>query len=135
MVLTPSGRPQLAAFCVFERSNKSLIEDAAEYKDTMLQLKQKMNILAHYMAPKLIFPIGSFPRQLSNKTDRKKLKAMAESFDISKLHDFSLEMLGSLEVEIQPPETAGELLLQKAWSDLFNIKKQAIGELWSLLYK
>jgi acyl-CoA synthetase (AMP-forming)/AMP-acid ligase II len=127
MVLDKSSRPQLAVFCIFENSTEVDIEEPSTYTSKLLQLKGSLGSLAHYMVPKIVFPIGRFPRSSANKTDRQRLKKLAEALDTSKLSQYSLDVVGAEVDTFKSPISAEETFLQNEWSELFQIDKSEVG--------
>lgn len=127
MVLDKLSRPQLAVFCIFEPSIEATIEEPSTYTSKLLQLKGSLGSLAHYMVPKIVFPMGRFPRSSANKTDRQQLKKLAEALDTSKLSQYSLDVVGAEVDTFKSPISVEETFLQNEWSELFQINKSEIG--------
>lgn len=128
-VLQQSGRPQLAAFCIFEPSDEVTLQDPGRFSTKLSNLRQNITALAHYMMPKLIFPLGRFPTmQASTKTDRKTLNRLAESLsnvELARYSDTETQLTTTSE-DATDVLTEKERFLQQAWSDLFKVEPQSI---------
>ena len=131
MTLDKLSKPQLAVFCIFETATEVTIEESSTYTSKLLQLKGSLGSLAHYMVPKVVFPMGRFPRSSANKTDRKRLKKLAEALETSKLFQYSLDVVGAEVETFKSLLSAEETFLQNEWSELFQVDKSEIGMLHS----
>ena len=126
------GRLDLAAFVIFgssEASNSidSFIERSGSHTDECRLLRKHLNLLASYMVPKYIFPMRKFPRLPSQKTDRKRLTARAESIDPSDLPNYVLSSITYYAQDSRPtqePVTEQETLLRRTWAEMFGVPEQ-----------
>lgn len=129
-VLDKLTRPQLGIFCVFEASSQTGLQAPAD-KTLLLQLREHLSSLAHYMVPHYVFPVGSIPRMsASNKSDRKALKVFAEALTPQDLSTYSMataaqEAHGET---FEPPSSEEEKVLQEIWVEIFMLPKAYIGK-------
>lgn len=125
--LKVNGKPQLGAFCIFKPSQSTEIQDAAQYRDLIAQLRDQLTTLPPYMIPKYAFPLGDLPKLPSRKTDRKILKAQVEAMDALQLNQYSLEGEGTSH-EVTPVETDAEVALEELWSKVLAVAPESIGK-------
>lgn len=130
IVLDKLARPQLGIFCVFEASSKAGLQVPAD-KTLLLQLREHLSSLAHYMVPHYVFPVGSIPRMsASNKSDRKALKLFAEVLTPQDLSTYSMAAAAqeAQDESFEPPSSEEENVLQEIWADIFMLPKASIGK-------
>jgi acyl-coenzyme A synthetase/AMP-(fatty) acid ligase len=128
MVLDKLTRPQLAVFCVFEPSGDAQIQVPAS-KDLLVQLRDKLSSLAHYMVPHFVFPVGNIPRMAaSNKSDRKALRAEAEQMSPDRLPLYSMAAAVTEEAGGAEPSSEEENILSDIWADMFMRPKSTISK-------
>ncbi|KAL1615419.1 NRPS [Neofusicoccum ribis] len=126
------ARPQLAAFCIFEHTDDAhTIQTPDRNREGLKKLKQCLGSLAHYMVPKTVLPLGQFPQTSSGKTDRRRLKQLAEALGSPEaLSRYSLEAdlaATAATEEVGVVRSEMEIFLQGVWASLLSTKKTLIG--------
>ncbi|KAI7768259.1 hypothetical protein LZL87_012621 [Fusarium oxysporum] len=79
-------------------------------------------VLPAYMVPEMYIPISSIPLTMSGKTDRRRLRELAQT--ITTAH---LEMINGVETEKEQPRNERERLLQAAWAAVLQRQASTIG--------
>lgn len=75
VVASIEGKPQIAAYPVFEQSNETGIQPPEDFLDRVADLRSNLTSLAHYMFLKNILPVQVLPLMPSGKVNRKLLTA------------------------------------------------------------
>ncbi|KAF5267200.1 hypothetical protein FOXYS1_1931 [Fusarium oxysporum] len=79
-------------------------------------------VLPVYMVPEMYIPISSIPLTMSGKTDRRKLRELAQA--ITTAH---LEMINGVDEEKEQPRSERERSLQATWAAALQRKASTIG--------
>lgn len=122
-----NGKPQLGAFCIFQASQSTDIEDAAQFRGCISDLQDRLTTLPSYMIPKYAFPVGDFPKLPSRKTDRKALKARVEAMDALQLKQYSTDSEVTTHAVV-PVETETEITLEDLWSKVLAVPPESLGK-------
>ncbi|KAJ4307528.1 Nonribosomal peptide synthetase 9 [Fusarium piperis] len=78
--------------------------------------------LPPYMVPKIYIPITSVPLTMSGKTDRRRLRELAQTITPAQL-----ATINGVHEEKEQPCNERELLLQEAWAAVFQVMPTRIG--------
>lgn len=84
------------------------------------------------MIPKIVIPMGEFPKLPSRKVDRKALKRIAEEMDPLEIGQYALSGPGERH-KVTPVETESESVLESMWADIFQLPASEIGREASFL--
>ena len=84
------------------------------------------------MIPKIVIPMGEFPKLPSRKVDRKALKRIAEEMDQLAISEYALSGPGEKH-KVVKVETEQEAILESIWSDIFKLPTSEIGREASFL--
>jgi amino acid adenylation domain-containing protein len=79
-------------------------------------------VLPPYMIPAVYFPVQNFPSTVTGKTDRRKLRLMAEQLTVEQLQTF-----GSSKAEHRLPKGQLEYKLREAWAQVLKLDPNTIG--------
>ncbi|CAJ0552547.1 Ff.00g006250.m01.CDS01 [Fusarium sp. VM40] len=79
-------------------------------------------VLPAYMVPEVYIPISSIPLTMSGKTDRRRLRELAQTITKAQM-----EMINGVETEKEQPRHERERLLQAAWAAVLQKKTSTIG--------
>jgi aryl carrier-like protein len=121
-------KPQLVAFCIFNGdqtagANKPLPPNSRI--DAVLELKEGLTSIAHYMMPGLILPFNSFPTLPSGKSNRKELVKIVESMSKEEVAAYTQSVNGS--TEFVPVSTKEEDVMRQAWANVLSEPLENIG--------
>ncbi|KAF9768168.1 Nonribosomal peptide synthetase 9 [Fusarium sp. DS 682] len=131
-VVTIGGRTMLAAFVESSTAENTRDMETSVCIDSMsIKSAQAARVAATpalsavlpaYMVPEMYIPISSIPLTISGKTDRRKLRELAQT--ITTAH---LEMVNGVEKEKEQPRNERERLLQATWAAVLQRKASTIG--------
>lgn len=127
VVVESNGKSQMLAWVVF--NDHSTLEDMSaldKFPDKVSELKESFKSLAHYMVPKMVVPLPQMPKLPSGKTNRKELKANANSMNAVDLSRYMLDSSKS-QGPVIAPETDAQRLLQSAWAKTLSIGADQFG--------
>lgn len=79
-------------------------------------------VLPAYMVPEVYITISSIPLTMSGKTDRRRLRELAQTITKAQM-----EMINGVETEKEQPRNERERLLQAAWAAVLQKKASTIG--------
>ncbi|KAF2490825.1 acetyl-CoA synthetase-like protein, partial [Lophium mytilinum] len=121
-----ANKAQLVALCVFEVNGLAQLQPAEDNREHLRALRDQLDGLPMYMVPKVVIPMGDFPRMPSHKVDRKALKGVVEALGAMAINEFALEMAGERDAVIAT-ETPAERALEEMWAELFRLPAAQIG--------
>lgn len=121
------GKPQIAAYAIFEKSGGIGIQSPEAFQERVTDLKNKLTGLAHYMYPKIVLPVHSLPLMPSGKVNRKLLVTWVERMDISQASPYLFDSFGGTGSVIAT-ETEGEKFMEAAFMAVLNVNKEALGK-------
>lgn len=78
--------------------------------------------LPAYMVPEIYIPINSIPLTMSGKTDRRRLRELAQT-----MTTVQLEMINGVDDEKEQPRNERERLMQATWAAVLQRKASTIG--------
>ncbi|OOF92826.1 hypothetical protein ASPCADRAFT_133220 [Aspergillus carbonarius ITEM 5010] len=123
LVLNVSGVSQLAACVIIEPGDEEGFEAPDIRQQELHEIWEGLHGLAYYMLPRYIFPMRRFPRLVSQKIDRKRLKREAEALDPVILRSYLVNApkakISDDEVG-EPPLTEQEVAIAKAWASILR---------------
>jgi amino acid adenylation domain-containing protein len=88
--------------------------------------KQLAKVLPRYAIPSYYIPISKFPKTVTDKIDRLRLREIGESFDL-------MRQPASLGIKRREPTTAAEKTLHKLWATVIGISPDEISATDSFL--
>ncbi|KAB2573445.1 Nonribosomal peptide synthetase 3 [Lasiodiplodia theobromae] len=127
-----NDKPQLVAFCIFDSTDVVEVQPAADHIDNFASFRENLTGLTPYMIPKIVIPMGEFPKLPSRKVDRKALKRIAEEMDQLAISEYALSGPGEKH-KVVKVETEQEAILESIWSDIFKLPTSEIGREASFL--
>lgn len=127
-----NDKPQLVAFCIFDSTDVVEVQPAADHVDNFASFRENLTGLTPYMIPKIVIPMGEFPKLPSRKVDRKALKRIAEEMDQLAISEYALSGPGEKH-KVVKVETEQEAILESIWSDIFKLPTSEIGREASFL--
>ncbi|KAF2809259.1 acetyl-CoA synthetase-like protein [Mytilinidion resinicola] len=126
LLVNVASKAQLVALCVFEVNGRAQVQPAENNREHLRALRDQLDGLATYMVPKVVIPMGDFPRMASHKVDRKALKGVVEELGGMAINGYALEMAGEHGAVIAA-ETPMERALERMWAGLFHVPATQIG--------
>ncbi|KAF4336956.1 NPS9 [Fusarium beomiforme] len=131
-VVTIGGRTMLAAFVESSTAENARDMETSICIDSISIMSAQAARLAAtpalsamlpvYMVPEMYIPINSIPLTMSGKTDRRKLRDLAQT-----ITTVQLEMINGVHEEKEQPRNEGERLLQATWAAVLQRKASTIG--------
>ncbi|PWY91340.1 nonribosomal peptide synthase [Aspergillus sclerotioniger CBS 115572] len=128
LVLNVSGVSQLAACVIIEPGDDDGFEAPEVRQQELQEIWQGLHGLAYYMLPRYVFPMRRFPRLVSQKVDRKRLKLEAEALDPVVLRSY---LVNAPKVQIseeagEPPSTEQEIAIATAWASILRTNLRSV---------
>ena len=106
-----------------ETVGDGLLPPSMEYCTGWSEARSRLEeVLPDYMVPTFFFPVVDIPQTTTGKTDRPRLRQVAESLSTEKLQMYS----GLSELK-RPVSTAVERLIQAIWAEVLGFDKNRIG--------
>lgn len=121
-VIKPAGKdskPMLAAFLGLDIDQ---LQDSGGIRVVEME-HQLADRLPAYMIPSVCFALAEMPKTTSNKTDRKQLIKMGQSFSAQQLADMNSDN----STNKRQPTTELEFKLQELWARVLNISPATVG--------
>lgn len=130
-VVTAGNRTILAAFVASTAKNAGDMEPAVCLDAVSIKSAQTARVAATpalsaalpaYMIPEIYIPISNVPMTMSGKTDRRRLRELAQTITTPQL-----ATMNGVHKEKEQPRNECELLLQAGWATVFQVKPSRIG--------
>ena len=121
-----NGKGQLLAYVVFKKELQQEGLTLADFEDEVMEIREALKRVAHYMVPKYVMPQEGMPKLPSGKTNRKDLVATANAMSAAYLSKFSLNA-SSAPSSITRPETEEQRVLQQSWASVLQINAENFG--------
>ena len=83
-------------------------------------------ILTAYMRPKVVIPVGRFPKIASGKINRKQLREWLDDLSTADLTRYASDGVGASH-DIVPVTTYEEKVVEETWAEIFGIERTSIG--------
>ncbi|KAI5462808.1 nonribosomal peptide synthase side [Mariannaea sp. PMI_226] len=121
------GKPQIAAYPIFDQHGEAGIQAPDAYVDRVTELRNKLTGLAHYMYPKIVLPMHSLPLMPSGKVNRKMLVAWVEKMEIAQICNYYFDFFGGAGTMVAA-ETGAEKFMEEAFMAVLKVNKDVLGK-------
>ncbi|KAI5863656.1 nonribosomal peptide synthase side [Durotheca rogersii] len=121
------GKPQLAAFVSFDHSSDTKgIQQPEQYVAVVSELRSRLSGLAHYMYPKVLFPLLTMPLTPSGKSDRKRLVSLISELGSEELVKYNFQAFGGTTTTVATFSSA-EKFLESAFHHVLGVDYKLLG--------